>query len=71
MQADKRFRENLRAEMDRRGVSQRELAKKAKAGYPGLNRVLQGKQAPTIDFADRLADALGISLSDLISSTGK
>lgn len=67
MQATKRFRERLREAMDRAGLTQRELAVKTKTGYPGINRILQGKQTPTIELADRLADAIGVPLSELFS----
>jgi len=72
LQATAKFRERLRNEMHLQGVSQRELAKRADTSYPGINRILQGKQDPTLELADRLADALGIELAKLLEkSSGK
>ncbi len=66
MQAADTFRDNLRRVMRLRGISQRDLAIRAKTSYPGINRILQGKQTPTIELADRLADSLEIPLSSLL-----
>lgn len=66
VQATDTFRENLRQMMESRAISQRELAIKAGTGYPNLNRVLRGKQNVTLELADRIADALDISLTDLL-----
>lgn len=71
MQAATTFRHSLRAAMHREGVSQRQLAEMAKTSYPGINRILQGKQTPTIDLADRLADALGIPLATLLEKNSR
>jgi transcriptional regulator with XRE-family HTH domain len=66
MQAAKTFRRRLREAMEEKDISQRELAKRAKTGYSGINRILQGDQTPTLEVADRLADAVGMSLVDLL-----
>ncbi len=66
VQATDTFRENLRQMMESRDISQRDLAEMAKTGYPNLNRVLQGKQNVTLELADRISDALGISLTELL-----
>lgn len=71
MQATRTFREKLRAAMRQRGVTQRELAERAETSYPGINRILQGKQAPTLELADRLADSLGIPLAELIGTKSR
>ena len=66
VQADTNFRQNLRQAMQRRGLSQREVAKKAGTGHTFLNRVLTGKGVPSIELADRLADAVGVPLKKLL-----
>jgi ribosome-binding protein aMBF1 (putative translation factor) len=71
VQATNTFRENLRAAMQTRGISQRELAEKAGTGYPNLNRVLSGKQNVTLELADRLADALNLTLSELLGKKSR
>lgn len=62
------FRANLRTAMTNRGVSQRELASRVEGGYTHLNRILTGKAEATLSSADRLADAIGVPLSDLLIS---
>lgn len=66
MHASKTFRQKLRDAMERKGLTQRELAKNAATSHPGINRILQGKQTPTLELADRLADAVGVPLRDLL-----
>ena len=67
MQAAETFRRRLRETMDRKKISQRRLAQKAETGYSGINRILQGEQTPTLEVADRLADAVGVSLVSLLT----
>lgn len=67
MQATDIFRIRLREAMEKAGLTQRDLADKAKTGYPGINRILQGKQVPTLELADRLAFAVGKPLQKLLS----
>jgi transcriptional regulator with XRE-family HTH domain len=71
LQATNTFRENLRQVMETRDISQRDLAKQAGTGYPNLNRVLQGKQNVTLELADRIADALDISLTELLAKKSR
>jgi ribosome-binding protein aMBF1 (putative translation factor) len=71
VQATNTFRENLRQAMATRGISQRELAEKAGTGYPNLNRVLSGKQNVTLELADRLADALNLTLTELLGKKSR
>ena len=61
------FRVNLRAAMERRNLSQRAVAERMGVTHPFINRVLVGKADPTIPFAEKIADAVGCELSDLIS----
>jgi ribosome-binding protein aMBF1 (putative translation factor) len=69
LQATSKFRLRLRNEMQLQGVSQRELAKRAGTSYAGINRILQGKQDPTLELADRLADALGMELAKFLEKS--
>jgi ribosome-binding protein aMBF1 (putative translation factor) len=71
MQAAKTFRRRLRKAMEENNISQRELAKRAKTGYSGINRILQGEQTPTLEVADRLADAVGKTLTELLPKKNK
>lgn len=71
MQAAITFRARLREAMVAAGISQRELAERVGTGYSGVNRILQGKQTPTLDVADRLADAVGIPLPKLLEKNSR
>ena len=71
MQAIDTFRARLREAMERAGVSQRELAEKAGTSYSGINRILQGRQTPTLELADRLADSVGIPLENLLQKNSR
>jgi transcriptional regulator with XRE-family HTH domain len=71
VQAANTFRHQLREAMQRAGISQRQLAEKAETSYSGINRILQGHQAPTLELADRLADALGIPLISLLEKNSR
>lgn len=62
-----RLAANVRSILSARGMSQRELAGIAGMYEANLNRILQGKEGVTIERAERIATALGISLSDLVS----
>lgn len=71
MQATDTFRKRLREAMHLAGISQRELAERAHTAHPGINRILQGKQVPTLDLADRIADAVGVPLAELLGKNSR
>lgn len=49
-------------ELDKKGMTRSELAAKAGVGRPYLYRVLNGEQTPSFDWAERVANVLGISI---------
>ena len=51
--------------MEEQGLSQPKLADKAGIAFGTLSRILREKQSLTIQTAEKLADALGISIYDL------
>lgn len=51
--------------MEEQGISQPKLADKAGIAFGTLSRILRGKQALTIQTAEKIADALGLSVYDL------
>lgn len=69
VQAFSTFSRNLRRVMEKRGLSQREIAERAGTKHPNVNRILSGKQVPTLELADRLADAAGVPLSELLRAS--
>lgn len=52
--------------IERLGMSQTELAKKSGIAFATLNRILNGKQKLLPNTAQKIADALGIGLFDLM-----
>lgn len=66
VQALKNFQVNLRLAMQLRGLSQRDIAEAAELSYPYVNRILTSKVEPTLPVCDRLADAVKLSLAELL-----
>ena len=64
------FREWLASEMEKRRFSQRALAKKTGISQPVVSRVLSGEKAPSVDFCNRVAQALGESPEKLLRLAG-
>ena len=48
--------------------SGRQFAKRAHLGYSHLNRIERGKTEPTVPTLKKLAQALGVGLSELLGS---
>lgn len=69
VKATKKFRHKLRQEMKAKGISQRDLASKAKLSYPYVNRILKNKADPSLNVCDAIADALGIELTEMLTLT--
>ncbi|MEV7140785.1 helix-turn-helix domain-containing protein [Streptomyces tauricus] len=58
--------DNLRAARKAAGLSQERLAELAGMDRQAINRIEQGHQSALYDNLVRIADALGIPLSDLV-----
>lgn len=58
--------DNIRAARKSAGLSQERLAELAGLDRQAINRIEQGHQAALIDNLIRIADALGVPLSDLV-----
>ena len=59
--------EQLRAWRAVRGLSQRDLAQRAGVVYPLVARLEMGQTDPRLSTLERLAEALGLSLVDLLT----
>lgn len=70
VQASTNFRDNLRLAMTALGITQEEVASKADLSRPYLNRILAGKQEPSLIICDRLADATRIPLHVMLQPSG-
>ena len=60
------FGEHLRALRKQRGLSQQALADEADISWPTVQRVEAGNQSATLEVLAALAQALGISLKELV-----
>lgn len=60
---------NIRRERERKGFSQKGLAKKAKINPVTLNRIENGKQRAGPSSVQAIADALGVSIDALYGRT--
>ena len=60
------FAKNLRYHMDRKGISQKELAEIVGVSAPTVNDWLKAKKYPRIDKIEIMANYFGILKSDLI-----
>jgi transcriptional regulator with XRE-family HTH domain len=60
------FGTHLRTLRKQRGLSQQALADEAEISWPTVQRVEAGTQSPTLEVLDALAQALGLSLSELL-----
>lgn len=65
------FRANAATAMRFRGLTITELAAAAEVDRPNMSRILAGKEKVTIERAERIANALEIHLSDLLSENFK
>ena len=61
------FARNVRHLLQQNGITQVELAERAGIHGPNVNRILMGKEGITIERAERIASALGVKLSELVS----
>ena len=63
------FGQRLREVRHSRGMTQAELARQAHVSVAYIGRLESGGAAPGIDLVDRLANALGTTLTDLLPRT--
>ena len=57
------FIEQVQAEIQRQGITLSELARRAECGRPYLYRVLTREQSPSLEWAEKVAAALGLSFT--------
>jgi plasmid maintenance system antidote protein VapI len=60
------FRENVRAELEARKISIAAAARDLEMSRPGLHRILEGQEGITLDRAERIANYLGKTLSQML-----
>lgn len=64
------FVENVRAECERRGMTQRDLAKASGVHYVSICRILGGDTAPSVDTCEAIANALDIGPEKIFREPG-
>lgn len=52
----------IRKELDRRQMSARELAKVTGSSQPYVSRVLNGQKNPSLEWVEKVTEALGLSV---------
>ena len=57
------FIEKVRQEMKRQDISMSQLARDVQVGRPYLHRVLAGEHTPSLEWAERVADYLGFTVT--------
>lgn len=62
------FRTNLRRVMAEKGVTQEQLAERLGTKHPAISRILNGHRCPKLEACEKIADAIGVSLSDLLKN---
>lgn len=65
------FRRNVSRILKERGMTMHELALLSGMYRPNISRILAGKEQVTLERAGRIAKALHLDLSDLISAKSK
>lgn len=71
MNAFETFRANLRSIMDERDLTIQDLAELIGTSRPGLSRILSGAECVTLTRAERIANTLKVSLTDLLTAEKK
>lgn len=62
------FRRNLERVLTQRGMTRQALADISGTSRPNISRILSGDEQVTLERAGRIAKALKMSLSELVSS---
>lgn len=65
------FRRNVAHVIGERGITMEELAKACKTSRPNISRILSGDEQVSLERAGRIAKALDLPLSELVSPTMK
>jgi plasmid maintenance system antidote protein VapI len=69
MQAADAFRENVKSQIVERHMSISALARAAGIQQASMSKILSGNEAVTLQRADRIATALGKSLTELLEGS--
>lgn len=63
--------ENIALLLEDRGWTQAQLASKTKIARPNISRIISGQENLSIERAERIANAFGLTLSDLLNKNLK
>lgn len=65
------FRERLAELLIEQGVSMSELARRIGTAQPNISRIIHGQEKVTLERAERIAKALGVSLVEILEEPQK
>ena len=65
------FRENVTATLTAKGITRTQLADTLGMSRPALSRVLHGHEGISLERAEKIANYLGVPLSELIQVSGR
>ncbi len=68
MDVKKRFAERLKKELKRKGLTQKEVAKRAHLSQAYISQILKGKRTPTITVVNKIAEVLNLTTSYFLDS---
>lgn len=68
MQAAEAFRENVRSLLTAKDLSISALARAAGIQQASMSKILAGHESVTLQRAERIAEALGVQLAELLSA---
>lgn len=63
------FRENLRSALEKKRMTQRELANKSGVHYVTICNILAGKAEPSLTICEALAKSAGIKIPEIFSES--
>ena len=63
------FIETVEEEMLKQGISISQMARDLEIGRPYIYRVLSGESTPSLDWAERVAEYLGFTISVNVGKT--
>lgn len=58
----RQFRDKIQQQITRQHLPVAEVARRAGIARPYLHRIIAGKQVPTLERAERLANAVGLAI---------
>lgn len=58
---------NIEKFMNDKGLSKKDLSKKSGVALSFINYIIEGEKSPTLRTVEKLADALGVTVAELLT----